>query len=84
VNPQLAPKGLAMVFNPLDRPVKRTLQLPLYYTGLKETARIREQEGPSAEYQLDRQYGVKLPIDMPAQSVTWFVIEQSQLAHRGH
>lgn len=84
VNPQLAPKGLAMVFNPLDRPVKRTLQLPLYYTGLKETARIREQEGPSAEYQLDRQYGVKLPIDMPAQSVTWFVIEQSRLAHRGH
>ena len=75
VNPQLACKGLAMVFNPLDRPVKRTLQLPLYYTGLKETARIREQEGKSKRYNLDRKYNVRITIDMEPNSITWYVIE---------
>ena len=45
VNPRLKQKGLAMVFNPLDRPVKNTLKLPLYYTGLGDTAMIRREEG---------------------------------------
>jgi hypothetical protein len=38
VNPQLDIKGLAMVYNPLNTSVKDTLRLPLYYTGLTDTA----------------------------------------------
>jgi hypothetical protein len=75
VNPQLKYKGLAMVYNPLDRAVEKQLKLPLYYTGLTETAHIREQEGKSREYVLDREYNVYVPINIPAKSVTWFVIE---------
>jgi len=75
VNPRLKQKGLAMVFNPLDRPVKTTLKLPLYYTGLSDTATIRREEGQPISHKLDRQYNVEVPIEMAPQSVTWFVIE---------
>ena len=43
-------KGLAMFYNPTDKEMTRDIQLPLYYTGLTKTARIREQEGTPATY----------------------------------
>jgi hypothetical protein len=75
VNPQLKRKGLAMVYNPLDREVKRQLKLPLYYTGLTRAARIREQRGDSKKYRLDRGYNVEIPISIGPTAATWFVIE---------
>ena len=75
VNPQLKHKGLAIVYNPLTTAVTTQLKLPLYYTGLTQTAHIREKEGSAKTYALDREYNVLLPITMPPQSVTWFVIE---------
>jgi hypothetical protein len=64
-----------MVYNPLNRTVKKQLKLPLYYTGLTKTASIREQHGKSSEYMLDREYNVDIPVDIAPRSVTWFVIE---------
>jgi hypothetical protein len=75
VNPQLQTKGLAVVYNPLAEAVQRKLILPLYYTGLSETATIRHQEEAGKTYRLDREYRVEIPVEMPARSVTWFVIE---------
>ena len=75
VNPRLKQKGLAMVFNPLDHAVKRTLTLPLYYTGLSDTAVIRRDEGPAASYKLDRQYRVEVPLEIAPGGVTCLVIE---------
>ena len=75
VNPQLKIKGLAMVYNPLDRAVKKELKLPLYYTGLTKTARIRWQQGRSRNYKLDREYNVKIPIDIAPKGITWFVVQ---------
>ncbi|UCF17197.1 MAG: hypothetical protein JSW59_07005, partial [Phycisphaerales bacterium] len=75
VNPQLKHKGLAMVYNPLDHQVRRQLKLPLYYTGLTKTARIREQRGRYKQYRLDRKYNVEIPVSVAPNGVTWFVIE---------
>ena len=75
VNPQLKIKGLAMVYNPLDREVKKDLKLPLYYTGLTKTAHIRQQEGNSGNYKLDREYNVKIPVEIGPKGITWFVIQ---------
>jgi hypothetical protein len=74
VNPQLPEKGLIMVFNPLDRPVEKILRVPLYYTGLTNKATIGEQDKNPREYSLDREFFVDLPVHMPAQGVTWFVV----------
>ncbi len=75
VNSQLKRKGLAMVYNPLDRAVSKELKLPLYYTGLRDTAMIRERGGKAERYKLDRQYTVALQVDIAARGLTWFVIE---------
>ena len=75
VNAQQRPCGLAMVFNPLDHAVTKTLTLPLYFTGITETARIREKEGEAKDYTLDREYRVKVPVEVPAGGNTWLVVE---------
>jgi hypothetical protein len=68
-------KGFAMVYNPLEVPVTRTLILPLYYTGLKQTARIREQEGEAREVRLNNTAEVEVTVSLVARGLTWFVIE---------
>lgn len=76
VNPDEKEKGLAMLFNPMDEDITRTIKLPLYYTGLTETARIREGEGKSKQYKLNRDYTVDLTVTIPAGGYVWYVIEQ--------
>lgn len=75
VNPQLREKGFAMVYNPLDVQVTRTLMLPLYYTGITHTATIREREEEGHEYQLNGKAEVQVPISLPARGLTWLVVE---------
>jgi hypothetical protein len=75
VNPQLEERGLVLFFNPLNVTLTRRVRLPLYYTGLSDTAWFREQENPEAKrFQLDRDYSVELTVSLPSRGVTWFVI----------
>jgi len=75
VNPKLKEKGMLVVFNPLDKPVTRSLRVNLYYTGLTATARIREQDGPAKRLKLARDYSVDVPVTVPPQAMNWYVIE---------
>jgi len=75
VNPRLKTKGLAVVRNPLNQVVTRELTLPLYYTGLTNTALIAEQDGAVRQFELDRGYNVTVPLRMSPNGTTWFVIE---------
>lgn len=75
VNPTLGEKALAMFFNPTDSDMVRTVELPLYYTGLVDKARIREQEGKARTYRLMRDYQVRLTVRIPAHGFTWYVVE---------
>ncbi len=77
VNPQLEVKGLAMVYNPLDVEVTRTLTLPLYYTGLVENALVREQDGEPRKYPLNHRFEANVPLTIPAQGITWLSIEKA-------
>jgi hypothetical protein len=75
VNPRLPEKGLAVIYNPLDQEIGKTVTLPLYYTGLAKSALIREQEGKPRRYDLDRKYRVEVPVKVPARGLTWLVIQ---------
>jgi hypothetical protein len=72
---------LAVVFNLLDQDERRSIGLPLYYTGLTNTALIREQDGRPKRYMLDRAYRVEVPVTVPddfcreAHGMTWLVIQ---------
>ena len=74
-NPQLNPCGLAMLYNSTNKTQETTLKLPVYYTGLSETAKIREKEDEPKEYKIDRNYNIEIPIKMEANSVTYLVID---------
>ncbi len=76
VSPTEKERGLAMFYNPTSEVMKRRIKLPLYYTGLTETASIREQEGMPASYRLGRDYTVELDVTIPANGYTWYVIEK--------
>ncbi len=75
VNPRLKQKGMLIVHNPLSEPVERTLDVNLYYTGLEDTARIRERDGAVKTYKLDREYHVEVPVEIDAGGMTWLVVE---------
>jgi hypothetical protein len=75
VNPRLKEKGLAVIYNPLNRAIRRTIVLPLYYTGLKMKARVRERDEAAKEYVLDCDRSVAVTLEIPPKGYTWLVIE---------
>lgn len=75
VNPTLQHKGMIVTYNPLRETVTRAITPNLYYTGLTDTAKIRQEEGPAQTYTLNRDYGITLQLEMAPESFTWFVIE---------
>ncbi|MHB8635497.1 MAG: alpha-galactosidase [Fimbriimonadaceae bacterium] len=50
VNPALTTPALAMLYNPLDEPIKRKIRIPLYYAGLR--GEIQVQLGTAAPHKL--------------------------------
>jgi hypothetical protein len=75
VDPRGKHKGMLLVFNPLDRELSKTLDLPLYYTGLTGTAKIREGESRVTSLKLDGRQRAKFPVTVPANGYAWYVIE---------
>ena len=64
-----------MVFNPTDKDIVRTIDLPLYYTGLTAKASIREQEGTAKTYALTADGKARITLTIPARGFTWLVLE---------
>jgi len=75
VNPGNEEKGLLMLYNPLEEPIRKTIDVNLYYTGLGEKARISTNDGPEIEFEIDRDYNIQLEIDIPARGWAWYVIK---------
>ncbi|MDE3252763.1 MAG: alpha-galactosidase [Bacteroidota bacterium] len=71
VNPDLPVKGLAMLYNPLDKPITRNIRLPLYYTGLSQQVTISEKGVHPVLKKLDRDHSVQFTLTIPAASYTW-------------
>lgn len=75
VNPALSTKGLVMLYNPLKESIKRTIKLPLYYTGLSKEVKVSIENGKATTYQLNRDYSIEITVQLPAEGYTWLVIE---------
>lgn len=74
VNPNLAEKGFALLYNPLKENILRKIKLPLYYTGLTDKAQIRIQENEAKIYTLSRDYSVEIEVTIPAEGYIFVVI----------
>jgi hypothetical protein len=75
VNPQGEEKGLLMVYNPLNEPIERTIELDMYYTGLTDKVKVTEQDNAKYDYTLSRDYTIELKVEIPAKSQKWFVFQ---------
>ncbi|WP_202911896.1 NPCBM/NEW2 domain-containing protein [Arenibacter aquaticus] len=74
INPALQEKGLALFFNPTNKTLTQTINLPLYYTGHSKKVQISEKDKEKVEYELARDYLVELEVQIPPNDSTWFVI----------
>jgi hypothetical protein len=75
VNSRLRTKGLALIYNPLERAATRTWTLPIHLTGLSGTARVRERGGKEMVLPIDSRFRIEVPIEVPARGMTWLTIE---------
>ena len=74
VNPALAIKAMAVIWNPADTLAEETIMLPLYYSGLVSRASIAEQDRHPAAVDLDRSSLARVMVRVPAGGMTWLVI----------
>lgn len=75
VNPQLKEKGLMMLYNSSKQKITRTIKVPLYYTGLTQTATFFEKGDIKTTHTLNRDFTADLTVTINPESYTWFVIE---------
>jgi hypothetical protein len=75
VNPTLKEKALAVLFNPLNEPVNTRIRVPLYYSGLAQSARVVRADGRTERLRLDGQGNTDLDVRLPAAGFTWCVFE---------
>lgn len=75
VNPQLKEKGLIMLYNPLKEKITRTIKVPLYYTGLTQTATFLEKGETKTVKNINRDFTTDLTFTIGPESYTWFVVE---------
>jgi len=74
VNPALPTKAMAVIYNPIEKPLRQEVVLPLYYSGLKNSARVRINDGPEARYALDDARHLKLTVEVPPKACAWVAI----------
>lgn len=78
VNSSLNRNGMLVVFNPLKNPVSRKLPVNLYYTGLTDIAMATNAAGKKQSLTLNRRYTAEVQITVPAEGMSWYVIESRQ------
>jgi hypothetical protein len=82
VNPALAERGLAVIYNPLLQPITRRVRLPLYYTGLTDRALVTHEDGTTEHVMLARDYSAEVGVQIPAHGRTWMVIQPGDPSQR--
>ncbi len=75
VDPTLKEKGLIMLYNPLKEKITRTIKLPLYYTGLKDQAKVSEKNLNSKTYKMNRDFSIDFTCTLEPESYSWYIIE---------
>ena len=76
VNPFIKEKGMVIIFNPTDREIEKEMKLSLYYTGLKDKASVKSENGEKKTFNLNAQCELLLPVKIKAGGTAWYVIEE--------
>lgn len=74
VDPANDIKGMLVIYNPLNEPIKRKIKVNLYYTGLKDVAKVSCEERPENTIEISRDYNAWFETEIPARGQTWFTV----------
>ena len=75
VNPSNSEKGLLMVYNPLDHPVRQNLNVNVYYTGLGNKCSSHRQRWKTGRFKIDRNYNITIPVTVEPNSESWYIMK---------
>lgn len=73
-NPGGAEKGLVMIYNPSEQSFSGEIRMPVYYTGVHETANLINSAGVKSKALVSRDYNIIMNITVPAGGFKWVVI----------
>ncbi len=74
VDPALKEKGLILLYNPLKTKIIRTIQLPVYYTGLKDVATLAEKGLNPQKYKIGKNYTLTFTFTLEPESYSWYIV----------
>lgn len=77
VNPTGKHKGMLVAFNPTESRIKKTISVPLYYTGIVDRAKISLKGLKAKNVKLGRDYSINLPVEVPAGEMIWILLESA-------
>jgi hypothetical protein len=72
VDPKGSPQALMMLFNPLERPMTRRIRVPMHYSGIRGSVRIRKEEGVERKMRLLDGDLLELDAEIPAGGWVWY------------
>ncbi|HEY3389125.1 MAG TPA: hypothetical protein VGK38_06100 [Prolixibacteraceae bacterium] len=75
VNPSGKEKGLMILYNPLNVPITRNINVPVYYTGLNSKSLIEDAEGKVKTVFINREYEITLNVTIPAKGYTYYIFK---------
>lgn len=77
-DPTLTIKGYAVLYNPLPYPIERTIHLPLYYTGIKNSTLVSVNGEAFQQKTLSRDYEITMHVTIPADGHIWIVFKDGK------
>ena len=76
VDPDGSPQAFLILFNPLDRPIKRRIGVPLYYSGIRGSVQVGLGEGAPYRRQLGEGSHLELDVEIPANGWVWYLLSR--------
>ena len=61
--------------NPLNVPITRNIQVPVYYTGLNSKTQIEDANGKVKTALISREYEITLNVTIPAKGYTYYILK---------
>jgi hypothetical protein len=78
VNPYFTDCGFLVLFNPTENIICEDISIPLYYTGVNDKAVASLFDREPIEYTLDRNYNIKINVNIPENDFVWYVIRNAK------
>ena len=64
-----------MLYNPLNIPITRNIQVPVYYTGLSSKTQVEDADGKVKTASVNREYEITLNVTIPAKGYTYYILK---------